>query len=212
MWRETEWQLSLTKKKKRKAHKPTAFSLSHHQRHTQTQAWTHTYSHTHTHTHTRLSSSITWHSHCCPEDINKRPVCTPTHKSLQLLLRGGFNEPAGADHIPSTHLDCRACRPLLTAAAAAVAAAAAAAAAVKLRALRSISCVLVFSVATPKGGSQEIDHTERERERERRERGRETERGRERGRDRGREGERVRDNYVFVFLKWMELLASWGGV
>lgn len=45
MWRETEWQLSLTKKQ---AHKPTAFSLSHHQRHTDTHVLTHS---THTHTH-----------------------------------------------------------------------------------------------------------------------------------------------------------------
>lgn len=29
-----------------------------------------------------------------------------THKSLQLLLRRGFNEPAFADHIPGTHLGC----------------------------------------------------------------------------------------------------------
>jgi len=41
-----------------------------------------------------------------------------------------------------------------------VAAAAAAAAAVKLRELRSISCVLVFSLATLKGGSRKIDHTD----------------------------------------------------
>lgn len=38
----------------------------------------------------------------------KTRVCT--YKSLQLLLRGGFNEPAGAHHIPGTHLDCRVCR------------------------------------------------------------------------------------------------------
>ena len=45
------------------------------------------------------------------EDKDKCPMRSPTHKSLQFLLRGGFNEPAGADHIPGTHLDCRVCRP-----------------------------------------------------------------------------------------------------
>lgn len=50
-------------------------------------------------------------------------------------------------------------------AAAAAAATAAVAVAVKLRA--SISCVLVFSPATPKGGSQKIDYTNREKRSER---------------------------------------------
>ena len=61
------------------------------------------------------------------------------------------------------------------------AAAAAAAAAAKLRALRSISCALL-SPATPKGGSQEIDHTDRER-----------------GREREREGEGDRDRIKCLF-------------
>ncbi|KAG7223315.1 hypothetical protein INR49_015671 [Caranx melampygus] len=112
---------------------------------------------------------------------------------LHGALKGGFF--SGGDlmsqpvQTTSPALILTAERVVLTVAAAAPAAvAAAAAAAAKLRAVRSISCVLVFSSATPKEEVKKlITLTKRD-----------------------REGERERENYVFISSsargKWMELL------